>query len=164
MQIRETVELKTASLKAAALPIPEAAVVSFCLNFKAAAEVSAAEAAERLAGILTEAAVAICDGGGFIGHIKSFLTFDEGGLGMSIVRDRVDRKDFGFQEKSPAGKFRLAITAIVYGCGKSELQNLLNLGLTLAYPEPSYLLLNDKGSLNIPRETSKNLSSFTIGA
>lgn len=92
--------------------------------------------ADQVKIILREMAAVVRQSGGFIGHIKAFISFTEGGsISMSVVKDKVDHQQFDFPADQPASGFKVAITAIVYGFNGEELSRLLNFGLAVGLPE-----------------------------
>jgi len=131
-----------AKINSASMPsvITEPVVVSFSRTYRALADgLSAGEAAARISSLLTEVAASLREAGAFIGHIKALVSLPEGGsLGISVVRDRADRKEFGFDPQSPVSTFKTGITAIVYGCSKDELNRLMKLALALGLPKNQY--------------------------
>lgn len=120
--------------------IVEPVVVSFSRSYMAAVDgLSTGDAAISLSNILTEVAASIHEADGFIGHVKALLTVPEGGvLSISVVRDRADWKENGFDCHSPVSSFKMAVTAIVYGFSRDELKRLLLLGLALGLPQSLY--------------------------
>ncbi len=132
---------------------PEPAVVSLSRVYRTHGRaLEASELARRISLVLGELALVIRQGGGFIGHIKTFVTFDQGGaLGMSVVRDRVDAKEFDYHPEAPVAEFKIAVTAIVYGYAKAELTRLVSLGLAVGLPDCAAVpAAAQKGSLVIP--------------
>ena len=120
--------------------VVEPVVVSFSRNYRAVTDgLSAGDAGQKLSNVLTEVAASIREAGGFIGHVKALVTLPEGGaLGISVVRDRADWKEAGFDRQSPVSTLKASVTAIVYGCSKEELSRLLRLGLALGLPKNLY--------------------------
>ncbi|UQZ90159.1 hypothetical protein C4J81_13500 [Deltaproteobacteria bacterium Smac51] len=117
--------------------MPEPAVVSFsrAVNLAPGQEMTAGEAADRVEVVLHSLAGLVRQGGGFIGHIKTFISFDhDGGLGMSVVRDQVERQSHYFKPAEKTESFNIAVTAIVYGYKKDELARLVSFGLDIGLP------------------------------
>jgi hypothetical protein len=70
-----------------------------------------------------------------IGHIKGYVTFDNGGaVGLSIVKKTVNLKPQGFNQDALVHSFKLALTNIVFTIGEDELGRLVELGLSLVLP------------------------------
>jgi len=117
--------------------IPQPAVTSFTRFFTAAGHgQSIGVIAERVKTILKELGVVVRQGGGFIGHIKAFISFTEGGsIAMSVVKDKVEHQPFDLIAEDHISGFKVAVTAIVYGYANEELSRLLNLGLAVGLPE-----------------------------
>jgi hypothetical protein len=89
----------------------------------------------RLAGRLAELARTVRAEGGFVGHIKAYVSFSAGGgVGLSVVRDQPEIKAFDFQPQAPASDFKVSVAAIVYNYDEGELSRLLNQSLTAALP------------------------------
>lgn len=126
--------------------LTEPVVVSFSRTYRALADgLSAGDAADRLSSLLTEVAASLREAGAFIGHIKALVSWPEGGnLGISVVRDRADRKELRFDPQSPISTFKTAVTAIVYGCSKDELNRLMKLALALGLPKNLYGEVTEK--------------------
>lgn len=117
--------------------IPQPAVASISQAYQAEGhDQSIGDIADRVKIILRELASVVRQNGGFIGHIKAFISFAEGGsISMSVVKDKVDHQEFDFLAEQPASNFKVAITAIVYGFNGKELSRLLNFGLAVGLPE-----------------------------
>lgn len=92
--------------------------------------------ADRLAIILKELGSVARQSGGFIGHIKAFLAFTEGGsISMSVVKEKVEHLSFDHLAENRVSSFKLAVTAIVYNFTTAELSQMLNLALAVGLPE-----------------------------
>jgi len=115
---------------------PEAAVVSVSRRYAVSGHgCRSAELAARVGLILEELGAAVKSGGGFIGHLKAFIATPDGaGLGLSVVRDRARPQGAGFAPEEPVAEFKIAVTAIVYGCPKDELNRLAQLALAVGLP------------------------------
>lgn len=117
--------------------IPQPAVASLSRFYKTAGpEARIGDIADRLEIILRELGAVVRQGGGFIGHIKAFLSFTEGGsISMSVVKEKVEHLPFDHLAENGASGFKLAVTAIVYKFTNAELSRLLNLALAVGLPE-----------------------------
>ena len=115
---------------------PEAAVASVSRRYAVNGHgCRSAELAARVGLILEELGAAVRSGGGFIGHIKAFIATPDGAsLGLSVVRDRARPQGAGFAPEEPVIEFKIAVTAIVYGCPKDELNRLVELALAVGLP------------------------------
>lgn len=115
---------------------PEPSVVSVARDYTVNGHgCRSAELSGRVGLILEELGAVVRNGGGFIGHIKAFISTPEGAAqGFSVVRDRVRLQGADFAPEEPAAKFKIAVTAIVYGCPKEELNRLLELALAVGLP------------------------------
>lgn len=114
---------------------PQPAVASISLSYTAETR-SADDIIGRVRSGLENLAAAVRLGGGFVGHIKSFITFAGGGsAALSVVRDRAELSRSDFDGQGPAGGFKLAVSAIVYGFEAGELRRLLDLALAAGLPE-----------------------------
>lgn len=148
---------------------PQATVASGAWAYRALQVVSADEAGRRAGRALASVSSAVRAGGGFVGHIKAYVSFNGGGsLGLSVVKADVNYKTEGFEPEEPAGSFKIAATAIVYGCPQEELTKLLEAALVSAYPETQFVPENS-GAKNLKpiipfkgEGSSENLS--TAGA
>lgn len=116
---------------------PQPVVVSLTRAYQVHLSGAAAETwSRRLTLVLMDIATGVRQKNGFIGHIKAFLTFETGGaLGLSLVRDSVDLKEFEYQGQARPAAFKLALTAIVYGCSRDDLTQLAEAGLSRHLPE-----------------------------
>lgn len=140
MQAHEISGLKKVSARRNGDANLEASVASLSLNCQVRTDASQGAVADRLAEVLTELASIVRQSGGFVGHIKSYLSLSGGGcVSMSVVRDQADRKSENFQAEAPVASFNLAVTAIVYGMSKDELTRLLRLGLAIGFPESAFI-------------------------
>lgn len=129
--------LESKKIKANLNPIPQPAVASFTRFYAGAERVqNIGVIAERLKLILRELGLAVRQGGGFIGHIKAFVSFTEGGsIGLSVVKDQVTHQPYDLLAEDHTSGFKVAVTAIVYGYTNEELARLLNLALAVGLPE-----------------------------
>lgn len=136
MQAHENATRPIRPAMKSARPAPEASVVSISKKYLMTGHGgSATELSARIGSILEEVARVVRDGGGFVGHIKAFAATPDGAsLGLSVVRDKVRLQGPGFAPKEPMTEFKLAVTAIVYGCPKDELNRLMELGLAIGLP------------------------------
>ena len=115
---------------------PEAAVVSVSRRYAVGGHgCRSAELSARVGLILEELGAVVKSGGGFIGHIKAFIATPDGAsLGLSVVRDRARPQGAGFAPEEPVIEFKVAVTAIIYGCPKDELNRLVELALAVGLP------------------------------
>ncbi|MDL2226484.1 hypothetical protein LJB86_02370 [Deltaproteobacteria bacterium OttesenSCG-928-M10] len=140
MQAHEISKGKKVSARLDTGHSPDASVASLTLNYQVKTVASQGAVSDRLAEVLTEVARIVRQSGGFVGHIKSYLSLAGGGcVAMSVVRDQADRKTEGFQAEAPVGSFDVAATAIVYGVAKDELTRLLRLGMAIGFPESAFI-------------------------
>lgn len=130
-------DLKGKKTKAAPQDIPQPSLASLTRFYTAAgADQRLGDIADRLETIMRELGAVVRQGGGFIGHIKAFLSFTEGGsIGMSVVKDKVEHQPFDQSAENRITGFKLAVTAIVYRFDSEELSRLLSLGLAVGLPE-----------------------------
>lgn len=130
-------DLKAKKIKADPQDIPQPALASLTRFYAVAgSDQRLGDIAGRLEIILRELAAVVRQGGGFIGHIKAFLSFTEGGsIGMSVVKDKVEHQPFDQLAENRVSGFKLAVTAIVYSFASEELSRLLSLGLAVGLPE-----------------------------
>lgn len=130
-------DLKRKTIKANPQDIPQPALASLTRFYTAAGpDQRLGDIADRLELIMRELGAVVRQGGGFIGHIKAFLSFTEGGsIGMSVVKDKVEHQPFDQLAENRISGFKLAVTAIVYGFTGEELSRLLSLGLAVGLPE-----------------------------
>ena len=140
MLSHETVKKQDSAARQVAGVTPEAAVASLRLTYKASPNVSQGAVADRLAGALADVARTVRQGGGFVGHIKSYLSFaDGGGVAISVVRDQADRKVEKFSTEALGSSFDVAVTAIVYNVGREDLAQKLRVFLSAGFPEPAFV-------------------------
>jgi hypothetical protein len=91
---------------------------------------------EALDLFLTELASVLREAKCMIGHIKGYLTFDNGGaMGLSIVKKTVNHKEVNYDPLAPSKGFKLALTNIVFKVSETELRRLVELGLGIALPK-----------------------------
>jgi|GEM_PF-3886326 hypothetical protein len=130
-------DLKGKKIKADPQDIPQPALASLTRFYTVAdPDQRLGDIADRLAIILKELGATVRHGGGFIGHIKAFLSFTEGGsIGMSVVKDKVEHQPFDQSAENRISGFKLAVTAIVYSFASEELSRLLSLSLAVGLPE-----------------------------
>ena len=72
-----------------------------------------------------------------IGHIKGYITFDSDacGIGLSIVKNKVNLKPLDYKEDQEVKGFSLSLTSIVMDIEAEELHSLVRLGLGLSFPD-----------------------------
>jgi hypothetical protein len=86
--------------------------------------------------LMTELSATLRASGSIIGHIKGYVSFDHGGgMGLSIVKDKVNRKEASYDPNIVTKAFKLALTNIVFRVSEAELRNLVELGLGVAIPK-----------------------------
>jgi hypothetical protein len=65
-----------------------------------------------------------------IGHIKSFVKFEnDSGVGLSVVKDKAHLKPQNYDENALVKNFNLALTAIVLNVPSQELEKIVEAGL-----------------------------------
>jgi hypothetical protein len=85
---------------------------------------------------MTELAAILRGAKFLIGHIKGYVTFDNGaGMGLSIVKKKVNRKEVDYKPETAIKAFKLALTNIVFTVDEDELFRLVELGLAVALPK-----------------------------
>jgi hypothetical protein len=90
---------------------------------------------DRLEIYLTELAQVLRHNNYLIGHIKGYVTFDNGGgIGLSIVKDKVNTKPQSYNPEAASSSFKLALTCIVFNISQEELSILADLGLAISLP------------------------------
>jgi hypothetical protein len=94
---------------------------------------------DKLELYLTELARVLREDGCLIGHIKGYVNFDNGGgIGLSIVKSKVNLKPQGYKDDAVTKAFKLALTNIVFSISEDELFNLVDLGLAITLPKAHY--------------------------
>jgi hypothetical protein len=115
--------------------------VSFERNYKLKnlGGVPAKSVVEKLELFLTELALLLRDNNYLIGHIKGYVNFDKaGGVGLSIVKSKVNLKPQNYDESAAVTGFKLALTNIVFKIHESELSRLVDLGIGISLPEGEF--------------------------
>jgi hypothetical protein len=112
--------------------------VSFERRFKIVPEegVKSELVIERLDLLMTELSSTLRASKYIIGHIKGYVTFDHGGaMGLSIVKDKVNRKGVVYDPDIVTKGFKLALTNIVFRVDEDDLRRLVELGLNVVLPK-----------------------------
>jgi hypothetical protein len=95
---------------------------------------------ERLELYLSELALVLRESEYLIGHIKGYVNFDNGGgVGLSIVKDKVNLKEQAYEPDTATHGFKLALTCIVFNIDEDELYNLADLGLGISLPTKAFV-------------------------
>ncbi len=136
---REPGALKAMMAQRGEQPMASAAVASLNQGYRVNEALTQAEVAAKLAQALTALASEVIAQGGFVGHIKAYLSLEGGArAAVSVVRTEAQSKLSAFEPDKPASSFEVAATAIVYGLEQSTLTSLMHLELALAFAEPAY--------------------------
>lgn len=136
---REPGALKAMMAQRGEQPMAFASVASLTQAYRVNGGLSQAEVVTKSAQALTALASAVIAQGGFVGHIKAYLSLEGGArAAISVVRTESQSKLSAFESEKPASTFEMAATAIVYGLEQSALTSLMHLELALAFAEPAF--------------------------